>query len=107
MNQKKLSNISKFLSKGDFFDMIKSNELHFSNRKETMFSQHQRLELDQQEAVDHQINQLRDEQIRITEKSKLAMNYMKQILNLGRKTTEANRFEQLRIYHKWLDFRLR
>ena len=70
-----------------------------------MFSQHQRLELDQQEAVDHQINQLRDEQIRITEKSKLAIKYMKQVLHLGQH--DVTRFEKLRIYHKWLDFRLR
>ena len=89
--------------------MIGINLIYFrlSDRKDTMYSQHQRLDIDHQMAVDQQINQLRDEQIRISGRSKLAIKYIDQVLNYGKNYDDATRFERLRIYHRWLDFRLR
>ena len=74
-----------------------------------MYYHHQRGEYEQQEEVNRQINQLREQQIRIAEKSELAKKYVSQILNLGgaKKISLDTRYEQLRIYHKWLSFLLR
>jgi len=72
-----------------------------------MYNHHQRGEYDQQEEVNKQIRQLREQQIKIAEKSKLAIKYVNQILNLGKANSTDMRYEQLRIYHKWLSFVLR
>lgn len=72
-----------------------------------MYNHHQRGEYDQQEEVNKQIRQLREQQIKIAGKSKLAIKYVNQILNLGKANATDMRYEQLRIYHKWLSFVLR
>ena len=74
-----------------------------------MYYHHQRGEYEQQEEVQRQINQLREQQIRIAENSELAKKYVSQILKLGKAKdiSPEMRYEQLRIYHKWLSFILR
>ena len=72
-----------------------------------MYNHHQRGEFEQQEEINRQIHQLREQQIKIVGKSKLAIKYVNQILNLGKSNSADMRYEQLRIYHKWLSFVLR
>ena len=81
----------------------------FRDRKVKMYYHHQRGEYEQQEEVNRQIYQLREQQIKIAEKSELAKKYVSQILSLGeaKKISLDMKYEQLRIYHKWLSFILR
>ena len=72
-----------------------------------MYNHHQRDEFEQEEEINRQIHQLREQQIKIAGKSKLAIKYVNQILNLGKANSTEMRHEQLRIYHKWLSFVLR
>ena len=50
-----------------------------------MYNHHQRSEYEEQEEVNRQIHQLREQQIKIVGRSKLAIKYVNQILNLGKR----------------------
>ena len=83
-------------------------KINFRDRRVKMYTHHQRGEYEQEEEVNKQITQLRQQQIKIAGRSTLAMNYVGQILTLGRSNcTIEMRYERLRIYHKWLAFILR
>lgn len=72
-----------------------------------MYNYCQRDDFEQQEEINRQIHQLREQQIQIVGRSKLAIKYVNQILNLGKSNSADMGYEQLRIYHKWLSFVLR
>ena len=96
MDQRKLLNTSKVSSKlsqwlkWDFIWYGTSIlwklylSTNFRDRRVKMYNHHQRGEYDQQEEVNKQIHQLREQQIKIAGKSKLAIKYVNQILNLGK-----------------------
>ena len=114
IDQRKLLSILKVWSKSSQQALNKNTDYgvfisNFRDRKVKMYNHHQRGEYEQEEEVNKQISQLRKQQIKIAGKSKLAMKYVNQILNLGRSKdcTIEMRYERLRIYHKWLGFILR
>ena len=81
---------------------------YFRGRRVTMYTHTQRGEYEREGEVINQIDQLLQHQKVIAEKSKLAIKYVKQVLDLAKSNcTFEMRYERLRIYHKWLGFLLR